>query len=176
MSPTTATPERAGDAAPSGAAPEPASGRSGRSGERLQRLDLPLTGMTCAACAARIQKKLGRTEGVAEAQVNFATERATVRFDPERIHAAGLVTAIEAAGYGARLEETVLQVAGLEWAASGTRVERELMRLAGVVSAQVNLAAGTARVLYVPEATPGEELAGAVEASGYRLAAPVAAT
>ncbi|HVS03163.1 MAG TPA: heavy metal translocating P-type ATPase, partial [Thermoanaerobaculia bacterium] len=47
---------------------------------------------------------------------------------------------------------------------------------AGVVSAQVNLAAGTARVLYVPEATPGEELAGAVEASGYRLAAPVAAT
>jgi P-type Cu+ transporter len=56
--------------------------------------------MTCASCAARIERKLNKLEGV-EAAVNFATEEATVSFDPERISVADLVAAVEAAGYGA---------------------------------------------------------------------------
>jgi P-type Cu+ transporter len=67
-----------------------------------QRLDLPIEGMTCASCASRIERTLNRLEGV-EATVNYATERASVRFDAGRVTPRELVDAVEAAGYGARL-------------------------------------------------------------------------
>ena len=55
--------------------------------------------MTCASCVNRIERFLSRADGVAEANVNLATERATVRFDPAVIDRGGIVSAIEAAGY-----------------------------------------------------------------------------
>ena len=65
------------------------------------RIELELTGMTCAACAARIEKKLNRLDGVS-ASVNYATEKAAVSFD-EAIDPAELIAQVEAAGYQARL-------------------------------------------------------------------------
>ena len=62
-------------------------------------LSLPVVGMTCASCVTRIERFLNRADGVAEASVNLATERATVHFDPSRIDRAGIVSTIEAAGY-----------------------------------------------------------------------------
>jgi len=67
-----------------------------------ERLELPITGMTCASCAARVEKKLNRLDGV-EATVNYATEAANVVFDPERTRPEELVSAVESAGYGASL-------------------------------------------------------------------------
>ena len=67
-----------------------------------EHVELPITGMTCASCAARVEKRLNRLEGVA-ATVNYATETATVDFDPSRVAPEGLVEAVEAAGYGAQL-------------------------------------------------------------------------
>ncbi len=66
------------------------------------RVDLPIEGMTCAACASRVERKLNGLHGV-EATVNYATERATVRFDGEHVSPGQLVAAVEAAGYRARL-------------------------------------------------------------------------
>ena len=63
-------------------------------------IDLTLTGMTCAACAARIERVLNRGEGV-EAAVNFATESARVRFDPDKIDPKRLIEAVRKAGYDA---------------------------------------------------------------------------
>jgi P-type Cu+ transporter len=68
-----------------------------------QHLEVPITGMTCAACAARIEKKLNRLEGVS-ASVNYATERASVDL-VEAVEPATLVSTIEALGYGAVLPE-----------------------------------------------------------------------
>jgi Cu+-exporting ATPase len=65
----------------------------------LTELTLPVVGMTCASCVNRIERFLGRADGVADAAVNLATERATVHFDPRRIDRNGIVAAIEAAGY-----------------------------------------------------------------------------
>jgi Cu+-exporting ATPase len=67
-----------------------------------QRVDLALDGMTCAACATRIERKLNKLEGV-DASVNFATEQAAVRFDPGRVAVDELIGAVEAAGYHAKL-------------------------------------------------------------------------
>jgi Cu+-exporting ATPase len=61
-------------------------------------LELPITGMTCAACAARIEKTLNKLPAV-HAAVNFATERARIDYDPLRARPAELVTAIRKAGY-----------------------------------------------------------------------------
>ena len=66
------------------------------------RIDLRLGGMTCASCAARIEKKLNRLDGVA-ASVNFATETATVRYDPATVTPEQMVATVEATGYTARL-------------------------------------------------------------------------
>ncbi len=72
----------------------------------LDQLDLELTGMTCAACANRIEKKLNRLDGVT-ATVNYATEKATVHFDSGHVSADQLVEAVESIGYGAHLPSAV---------------------------------------------------------------------
>ena len=71
-------------------------------GNRSDRIDLELTGMTCASCASRIEKKLNRLDGV-HATVNYATEKATVEFDADAVSADQLVEAVESIGYGALL-------------------------------------------------------------------------
>ena len=73
----------------SATAPEPA----------VERVDLAVTGMTCAACARRIEQKLSKAPGVRRAAVNFATSRATVEYDPDRTGVPALVEAVEDAGY-----------------------------------------------------------------------------
>jgi P-type Cu+ transporter len=65
-----------------------------------QRLDLPVSGMSCAACARAIERQLADTPGVARAHVNFATNTATVEFDPARTGAGELIGAIEEIGFG----------------------------------------------------------------------------
>jgi P-type Cu+ transporter len=140
---------------------------------RAERIEIPVTGMTCAACAARVQKGLSKAPGVRDAAVNFATERATVEYDPSSATAASLVQAVESSGYGARTEEVTLQVRGLEWAVSGEPLERGLRGLAGVLSAEVNIASGGAHVRYLPDVVTPTDLESAVSSAGYELAAPV---
>src|SRR4051794_1528068 len=63
------------------------------------RIDLPVLGMTCAACVRHVEKALQSVDGVGEASVNLALERATVVIDPSRTSPAALVEAIREAGY-----------------------------------------------------------------------------
>ena len=65
-------------------------------------LQIPIEGMTCASCAGRVEKRIGELEGVEECAVNFATEQASVKFDPVRVGAEQLAGAVQAAGYRAR--------------------------------------------------------------------------
>jgi Cu+-exporting ATPase len=71
-----------------------------------EHLDLPIEGMTCASCAARIERRLNRLEGVT-ASVNYATEKAAVDFDPVQVTPSVLVEAVEQAGYAARLPAAI---------------------------------------------------------------------
>lgn len=139
-----------------------------------ERVSFPVVGMTCAACATRVQRKLARGAGVHEAVVNFGTERATVEYDPSVSGVRDLVGLVRAAGYDARVSEAVLELEGVEWAASGTTLERALDALPGVLRSRVNVARGEARVEYVAEVTPASALIAAVASVGYRarLAAP----
>lgn len=73
------------------------------------KVDLKLTGMTCAACAAKIEKKLNKLEGVQKAAVNFATEKATVEYDSSKVKVYDMLKAVEGLGYNAERAEEVSQ-------------------------------------------------------------------
>src|SRR3954469_5009906 len=71
---------------------------------------IPVTGMTCAACSARVQRTLEKTPGVASAAVNLMTGTATVDFDPGAVSPERLVEVIRDTGYGAELAAPDLSV------------------------------------------------------------------
>ncbi len=79
-------------------------GRATGAVEARRRVELAISGMTCASCAARIERRLNRLDGVT-ASVNFASEHAAVSFDPAQVDLEDLIGAVEAAGYGASLPE-----------------------------------------------------------------------
>ena len=72
------------------------------SGVTEARIELPITGMTCAACASRVERTLRDTPGVRQAGVNLATARATVQYDPAATTSDAIVEAVRAGGYQAR--------------------------------------------------------------------------
>jgi len=79
------------------------SGAAGRDGTGATEVEFNVSGMTCGSCAARVEKSLGRQPGVERADVNFATEQATVAFDPSRVNLDDLVAAVGKSGYGLTL-------------------------------------------------------------------------
>ncbi len=132
-------------------------------------VELPITGMTCASCVARNERALRKLEGVAEANVNFATEKATVTFDSDVLSAAELVEAVEAVGYGVVTTQETLPILGMTCASCVSRVERALRQPAGVLHAEVNLATEKATVTYIPGRASHAELVAAVAAAGYEV-------
>jgi Cu+-exporting ATPase len=142
------------------------------------RVDLPLTGMTCAACARRIERRLAKVPGVRASHVNFATARATVEYDSNRTRTSALVEAIESAGYGtsgvARAEFVVDATAASSTTRaralkSHARLEEVLGGLAGVVAAEFDPSAAEVRVEYLASAIDARALRREVEEFGYRV-------
>ena len=133
------------------------------------RVDLPITGMTCAACARRIERKLSHAPGVGRAQVNFATARATVEYDPRRTGPGELIKTVEAVGYGtsgtARAEFVVDDSARPGGAA--LPLERHLQAAPGVVNAAFNLATMRVEIEYLANMTDQRTLRRRVEDFGY---------
>ncbi|WP_068620277.1 heavy metal translocating P-type ATPase [Paenibacillus tuaregi] len=128
---------------------------------------LQITGMTCAACANRIEKGLGKLEGVSEANVNFALEKASVTYNPAVVDAAKLEQKIEALGYGTVKETVDFQITGMTCAACATRIEKGLSKMSGVKRASVNLALETAQVEFSPGEVSVQDLINKVEKIGY---------
>ncbi|CAN5664671.1 heavy metal translocating P-type ATPase [soil metagenome] len=135
--------------------------------QKLERLDVPVTGMSCAACANRVEKFLSKIEGVEEANVNFAAEKANVSYAPGSVGLEALVEAIEDAGYGAEVVKTDLGITGMSCASCVGRVEKALNDVPGVLNTSVNLAAEKATVEYLPGSVEPRDLEHAVEDAGY---------
>ncbi|MCG6986600.1 MAG: heavy metal translocating P-type ATPase [Gemmatimonadetes bacterium] len=133
-----------------------------------RELLLPVTGMTCANCAATVERTLTKTEGVAEASVNFASERASVRFDPLKVREDQLLDRVKRAGYGIATQRIEIPVTGMTCANCAATIERTLQsRVPGVVSASVNFATEKAVAEVVAGTAGWTELARAIEAAGY---------
>ncbi|SCY57106.1 heavy metal translocating P-type ATPase [Nitrosospira sp. Nsp13] len=133
----------------------------------LKQLELPIEGMTCTACAARIEKNLNKLPGV-RAVVNFANEKARVEFDDTATLPEELVRSIEKAGFHVTPQSVQLQISGMTCAACSGRIEKALNKLPGV-TATVNLATEIAHVSLNPgtSATMVNDLIAAVAKAGY---------
>ncbi|MGQ9888974.1 MAG: heavy metal translocating P-type ATPase [Aggregatilineales bacterium] len=130
-------------------------------------IELPITGMTCSACVRNVERALSRTEGVAEASVNFAAERAHVSFDPALVDVRQLVERVSAAGYGVAQAAVELLITGMTCASCARSVERALSRQLGVLNANVNLATARAAVTYLPGVVRRADLVRAVQEASY---------
>ncbi len=128
-------------------------------------MELPIEGMTCAACAARIEKNLNKLPGV-HAAVNFASEKARVEFDTSRTQPEDLVRSVEKAGFHVAPQPVQLQISGMTCAACSGRIEKALNKLPGV-TASVNLATEIAHVSFNPALETVEDLIAAVVKAGY---------
>ena len=136
-----------------------------------ERIDLPITGMTCAACANRIERTLSKAPGVSKAAVNLATARATVHYDPATTGARALIDRVKDAGYGTGETATAEFIVDDSERPSGSAapLERELSHIPGVVSGTFNLATMQVRVEYVPASTEVARIRAGIEAFGYRV-------
>jgi Cu+-exporting ATPase len=134
-----------------------------------KRLNLPVTGMSCAACSSRVQQGLGEMEGVHDAAVNLAAERATIDFDPSKLKVEDFIRKVEDLGYGTRKAEMTLPIKGMTCAACVSRVQQALEALDGVLGVSVNLATERATVEYIPGEVGPREFRGAVKGAGYEV-------
>ncbi|MDR7523747.1 MAG: heavy metal translocating P-type ATPase [Armatimonadota bacterium] len=139
---------------------------------RLKQVDLPVEGMSCASCVARVEEGLKRTPGVTQAQVNFASERASVAFDPGRVRIHELIAAVHGSGYRVPRERITIPVEGMSCASCVAKVEDALRAVDGVLEASVNLAREQAAVEYVPGVAIPEALRRAIRDAGYEPLAP----
>ncbi|MGE5523190.1 MAG: heavy metal translocating P-type ATPase, partial [Rhodospirillaceae bacterium] len=128
-------------------------------------VELPVTGMTCAACATRIEKRLNAMPGV-RAAVNFATERARITYDAGAADVEALIDRIRKTGYDVPARKVDLAIEGMTCAACALRIEKALNRLPGV-TANVNFATARARVEYTPGTVEAATLVDAVRKAGY---------
>ncbi|MCY4551833.1 MAG: heavy metal translocating P-type ATPase [Defluviicoccus sp.] len=131
-------------------------------------------GMTCANCSARVERALGRVPGVAEVNVNLATEKASVVADDGGPAAAALFERVEAAGYRPVSDRLEIGVGGMTCANCSSRVERRLRSMHGVLAADVNLATARASVSFLPEIVGARDMAETVRAAGYEPREPAA--
>jgi len=137
---------------------------------KTSHVSFPIKGMTCASCVSHIEKALNVIPGVESANVNLATETATVDFDGSVASLEGLIKAVQETGYHVPLESDSYHVGGMTCASCVRHVEKALQNIPGVVSVTVNLASEQARVDHWPGEGHFEPLKQAVLDAGYTLA------
>jgi Cu+-exporting ATPase len=135
-----------------------------------EQVTLPITGMTCANCVATIERNLKRLPGVESAQVNLASERASVVFDPDLLKQDAIVERIRRAGYDVAAGREVIPLKRLSDAGQARRLENRLRALRGVLEADVSVASERAAVKYIPTVITTAEIRKEIASAGVEPA------
>lgn len=130
---------------------------------------LQIQGMTCAACATRIEKGLKKIEGVEEANVNFALEKTNIKYNPDITDVGKFKEKVQSLGYNVVSEKMEFDITGMTCAACANRIEKRLNKLEGVDQATVNFALETVRVEYNPDQVSISDMKEAIKKLGYSL-------
>jgi len=136
-----------------------------------KKVDLPIKGMTCTSCAQTIEKNLKKKKGVHSANVNFASEKAYVEFDPNIISNKDLTQAVREVGYDVvvRAERLTLKIGGMSCASCAQTIEKALRKIDGIQKANVNLATEKAALSYDPSQVTPEKIKEVIEGTGYQV-------
>jgi Cu+-exporting ATPase len=129
--------------------------------------------MTCANCAANIERGVKKLKGVAEASVNFAAESAAVSIDTQQLQLQDVIEKIHNSGFGVTTAKLEMPVTGMTCANCAASIERALnKKTAGVVTASVNFATERVAVEYIPGALAVDDIVAAIEKAGFGAIAP----
>ncbi|OFV69838.1 heavy metal translocating P-type ATPase [Acetobacterium wieringae] len=138
----------------------------------MKKETIKITGMTCAACAARVEKVVSKMAGITSASVNFATESLSVEYDEGVASRQKINEVIEKAGYGtveiSTISEVTIPIGGMTCASCSARVEKVLGKLEGITSATVNLATEKATIHYDTQQIKLSTIRQAIEKAGYQ--------
>ncbi len=135
-------------------------------------ITIPITGMNCAACSARVEKGLLSLPGVSSANVNPLAGKGTINYDPGKIEPRKMVERVAELGFGVPAAQQELLISGMSCTACSARVEGRLNSLPGVQETAVNLATGRTRVAYIPGMTSAAEMERAVKELGFTVHLP----
>lgn len=128
----------------------------------------PITGMTCANCAANIERSMNKISGIREVAVNFASEKANVRFDPSLVSMNDLVGNVQRAGYGVVSSHLELPITGMTCSNCAANIERVLnKKVEGIKQASVNYASERAAIDYLPDIVSINDIVASIEKAGY---------
>ncbi|WP_332285193.1 heavy metal translocating P-type ATPase [Bacillus safensis] len=139
-----------------------------------KEIDFQITGMTCAACAGRIEKGLNRLEGVEDASVNLALETSHIVYETEKLTQDDLKRKVQSLGYDVVMEQAEFDIEGMTCAACANRIEKKINQMDGVDHGSVNFALETLQVTYHPGQTSANDIKDAVQSIGYSLIEPAA--
>jgi Cu+-exporting ATPase len=138
-----------------------------------QKLSIPVSGMTCANCAANIERVLKKLNGIKGASVSFASEQASVTFESGEIPLNGIIEKINSLGYKAVTARIEIPVTGMTCANCAMNIERALNRkVPGILKASVNFATERVSVEYIPSSVSVEDILSAIRKAGYGAIAP----
>ncbi|WP_101297820.1 heavy metal translocating P-type ATPase [Halegenticoccus soli] len=139
----------------------------------MERVRIEIRGMSCANCSSTVAEAVERLDGVEAANVNFATDEATVEYDRDRVTLAEIYDAIEASGYEPVSDAVSVGIADMTCANCASTVEDAVGSLPGVLRVDANFATDEATVEYAPTVADRDAIYDAIEAAGY---APVRET
>ncbi|MED4204377.1 heavy metal translocating P-type ATPase [Neobacillus mesonae] len=135
--------------------------------QNVKETNLQISGMTCAACATRIEKGLNKLSGVESATVNLALEKSAIKYDSSQIKVEDIENKIRDLGYDVVTEKAEFDITGMTCAACSARIEKGLNKLDGIVKANVNLALEKATVEFNGSALSVNDIIKKVENLGY---------
>ncbi|MEF8833090.1 MAG: HAD-IC family P-type ATPase, partial [Candidatus Thermoplasmatota archaeon] len=135
-----------------------------------QKKEVPIEGMHCASCAQSIEKSLDKLEGVDESNVSYASEQASVEYDPSEVEMDDISGAVEDAGYSLGEGQRVdMPIEDMTCASCSQANQKALEKLDGVISANVNLTTEKATINYIPGKVHRSDFVRAVEETGYSV-------
>jgi Cu+-exporting ATPase len=133
----------------------------------IKNISMPVTGMSCANCAANIERNIRKLEGINEANIDFAAEKLHIAFDPDRIGTQQIIATVKKIGYGIAAGKVEFPVTGFHDPADALAVERALMRHSGILSVAANFTSERVAVEYIPGMTAIAEIAEQIRKTGY---------
>ncbi|MCF6278228.1 MAG: HAD-IC family P-type ATPase, partial [Anaerolineales bacterium] len=136
-----------------------------------QKVQFPIVDLDCASCVQTVERVLEGQDGIQKANVNFATGKAHVVFDPNLITLASMQKTIKKAGYTVGGAKTSIGIKDLRCASCVTFIEESLLATPGVIRANVNIVTQQADVEYIAGEVTQAQLHAAIEAIGYKTEA-----
>jgi Cu+-exporting ATPase len=134
-----------------------------------KNITMPVTGMTCANCAATIERNVRKLPGITVANVNLANEKLTVEFDPNLLDQNGIIARVVRAGYGVATGKAELPISGLHDTSDASLLENTLAKQEGVLKVSVTYATQRLLIEYIPGMTSIAEIAVVIRKAGYDL-------